>query len=405
MEFTLDKLLRVLKNFILIIITTTIASAMFFYLHTKLFIGVNFQTEFTLWSPSNYIDYNIAKTNSDIVLNNALEKINDEYSINLSDLKKMIQIEKTSNHEVFSIKITSSDSDMAYYIAKIFVKTISESTKEFKDVAVLNYPTGTTSYSDNLVKNTFIGGVIGFIFSTICAIIFSLIIKTVYNRKDIENNFNTNTISVIPKNFNEQALSLLSIYALNSVFNENNKIVAVTSCENQICNNFKLSRIIKKMININTDEAKTAQILAQSLANHKKTIYVNAKDNKESFNTKGEVGVEIATSIKNLSVVNFVNKDGVLLIKKMPKLLKSLSEKYDCVIVDVKSININSDALAIHNMIDGYILSVNAGNNNLTQIDNALNSLNRLNSNIYGIILANAKNSDVFHSKTFSRKR
>ena len=159
------------------------------------------------------------------------------------------------------------------------------------------------------------------------------------------------------------------------------------------------------MININTDEAKTAQILAQSLANHKKTIYVNAKDNKESFNTKGEVGVEIATSIKNLSVVNFVNKDGVLLIKKMPKLLKTLSEKYDCVIVDVKSININSDALAIHNMIDGYILSVNAGNNNLTQIDNALNSLNCLNSNIYGIILANAKNSDVFHSKTFSRKR
>ncbi len=396
MELTFDNLLGTLKRFIFFIIIITVTTATIFTLCSKLFNSGNFQAEATLYCSANDINFNIVNIKSDKTLARLSEKINGKYSISTNNLESMIQVSNSERDSLIIVKVKNPDGNTAYWIAKNLIDIIIESTETFKNLLVINQPSIVPSDTSNIVQTTVIGGMIGLIFSILCAIIISTKIKTVYTRKDIESNLNINIISAISKNTHKQELEILSLYAMKRSFNKNSKVIAVADICNNYYNKRKIMRYLKKIININSDDAPTAQFLALAIAQKRKTVYVNAKDTKQNFYTQDAFDTKSTFSTKNLSVVNALDKNGDLQIEKTTRLLKTLREKFDCVIVDVSSINENSKALTIHNIVDGYILNVNAGNNNLTQINNALNALNKLEVDVHGIILANAKKSDVF---------
>ena len=407
MEFSLEGLLRVFKRFIWIILAVTVVSAAVFGLYTKFFIGGSYQAEARLYSPTNNIELNIENIKNDAVLTSVSENIKDRYTISTDSLRSMIEIVKVGDNGVFTVKVTSSDSGTAYYVAKSLADVISASTDTFKNISVTNQPSSSPTYSSDLGRNAIVGGVIGLVVSVLGAVIVSLIMKTVYKRKDIENNFSVDVLGAIPKNKNQQALSVLGVYALDTAFSGNCKVVAVAGVGKANYCKCEIIRFIKKVVGLNSDKAETAKDLALAVANKgKKTVYVNARTNEESFGVKGNIGEQTATNVENLSVVNLIdeNAQGSIYSENTASLLKALSEKCDCVVVDVESVNASSDALSVHNMVDGYVLNVNAGNDNITQINNAISALSQLGANVHGVVLGNAKESDVFGGRTFEKK-
>ena len=85
-----------------------------------------------------------------------------------------------------------------------------------------------------------------------------------------------------------------------------------------------------------------------------------------------------------------MNKNPTKLIssKRMQELISFAEQYFDYIIIDTPPVNVVSDALLLHDKINGYIISVKSDFSNINYVNECIERLNRLDSEIFGIVLS-----------------
>ena len=82
-----------------------------------------------------------------------------------------------------------------------------------------------------------------------------------------------------------------------------------------------------------------------------------------------------------------MNPAGLLNSKKMRSLIKELEEEYDYIIFDSPPINVVSDAIILNDIINGYLIVVRADYSDVNGLTDAVEALNAVGAEIFGIVL------------------
>lgn len=85
-----------------------------------------------------------------------------------------------------------------------------------------------------------------------------------------------------------------------------------------------------------------------------------------------------------------INKNPTKLIssKRMQELISFSEQYFDYIIIDTPPVNVVSDALLLHDKINGYIISVKSDFSNINYVNDCVDRLNRLDAEIFGIVLS-----------------
>ncbi len=407
MEFTLKDMLRVIKRFIWFVAATTLACAVIagaytFFLKADTYLSTT-KVEVTKGDADKCMTY----IESESVLNLVVEKLNGKYNVSIDQLKAMISSEKVRETKFVNINVSDSDSGRTYWVCKYLVDLLDKGLANANsgvEVNVVNQPTKNPVKQSTVVRNTAVCGVLGFIVSLISVIVYSAVKKTIYRRSDIEKYFDLDVFGVLPNDNCEDALKVLGVNVLESSFGGDCKKVAVCGVGM-------------------SDDSNCAKDVAVALADiGRKTVYVDADitaEKENAFGVKAQHGLSdylvgikktspaVKTENKMLSVVTAgkVREDSAKLLasNKMKELLDLLAESYECVIVDCPSLSRKADGMAVHTCVDNYILSVSAGKDSISWLNNAYGSLTQLGVNVSGIVLTNANIKDVFGGRTFDK--
>ena len=76
---------------------------------------------------------------------------------------------------------------------------------------------------------------------------------------------------------------------------------------------------------------------------------------------------------------------------RMASFLEECSSKFDYIIIDTPPVNIVSDALLLHDKINGYIVVTRADYSDINETRECINALERVNAEIFGIVLTSLK--------------
>lgn len=93
------------------------------------------------------------------------------------------------------------------------------------------------------------------------------------------------------------------------------------------------------------------------------------------------------------------NPSELLGSRKMEKLLKILSEKFDYIIIDLPPVNIVSDALAISHLITGMILVIREDYTEKKELENCIRELRLSDVNVLGCVMNVTKNGKAGYGK------
>lgn len=91
------------------------------------------------------------------------------------------------------------------------------------------------------------------------------------------------------------------------------------------------------------------------------------------------------------------NPSELLASRKMEKLLKMLSEYFDCIIIDLPPVNIVSDAVAISKYLTGMILVVRQNYTEKDEFENCKRQLKLSNVNVLGLVMNGVNNGSSYY--------
>lgn len=77
--------------------------------------------------------------------------------------------------------------------------------------------------------------------------------------------------------------------------------------------------------------------------------------------------------------------------QKMSEFLAEYSKQFDYIIIDTAPINIVSDALLLHDKINGYIIVTRSDYSDVNETQTCIEALERVNAEIFGIVLTSLK--------------
>ncbi|MBQ8426275.1 MAG: hypothetical protein IJX16_00725 [Clostridia bacterium] len=417
MEITLKDVFRSIKRFICLILAITVIGGAVAGAYTYFFVGVKFysRAEMTCKNTS-VVASSMAGITSDNVLDAVLEEIADAYpEITKSQLSDMISTEQKTSTVYFTITVTSKDSGPAYYICNSLTQIATEKLST-NITGISKAPSTSPEYESGLIRNTAIGLALGFVLSLVISFSIASELKTVYRRSDLEKYFDVDVMGAIPKKKKKKALKLLSVNALDTAFNGNCKKIAVAGVgKNKNCSS--TSKAVNCLFGKSCDCKCSAGFdLALSLAGAgKRTVYIDGLNNgsteyglNDYLSEHQSKNPVVTTENKNLFVIYGGQKvqDSVELLSsaKMKNLLDILSKQCECIVLDLPGMGGSADAVSVHGFVDGYVLTVKSGANGVNQVNNALGTLHQLSAKVHGIILENAKRSDVFGGRTLIKK-
>ncbi len=93
------------------------------------------------------------------------------------------------------------------------------------------------------------------------------------------------------------------------------------------------------------------------------------------------------------------NPSELLGSNRMGKLLTTLKELFDYILIDLPPVNLVSDALAISKYLSGMILVIREGNTEKAELDSCVRQLNLSNAKILGCVMNETKNGKGYYSR------
>lgn len=99
------------------------------------------------------------------------------------------------------------------------------------------------------------------------------------------------------------------------------------------------------------------------------------------------------------SGANNVNPTKLIGSKRMANLIRSLEEQFDYIIIDTPPVNIVSDAILLHENVNGYVIVTRSDYSDVKSVGEAVSRLEQINAEIFGIVLTSVKLKTMGYSK------
>ena len=99
------------------------------------------------------------------------------------------------------------------------------------------------------------------------------------------------------------------------------------------------------------------------------------------------------------SGANNVNPTKLIGSKRMASLIHSLEEQFDYIVIDTPPVNIVSDAILLHELVNGYIIVTRSDYSDVKSVGEAVARLEQINAEIFGIVLTSVKLKTMGYGK------
>ncbi len=148
----------------------------------------------------------------------------------------------------------------------------------------------------------------------------------------------------------------------------------------------------KRVLLIDTDlrSAGLTEIFSLDRTTHGLTEYIAGVDAEPNFIELPEHKITLlaagAPTVKPQKIIGS---------QRMADFLAKYGERFDYIIIDTPPINIVSDALLLHDKINGYIVVTRADYSDINDTKACVEALERVNAEIFGIVLTSLKLKSV----------
>ena len=140
----------------------------------------------------------------------------------------------------------------------------------------------------------------------------------------------------------------------------------------------------KRVLLIDTDMRKptVANLFGINKMTHGLSEFLAGIDDTPNFINVPQHRITVLTS-------GGINKNPTKLIssKRMQELITFSEQYFDYIIIDTPPVNVVSDALLLHDKINGYIISVKSDFSNINYVNECVERLNRIDAEIFGFVL------------------
>lgn len=278
-----------------------------------------------------------------------------------------------------------------------------------------------------LTRNIAIGFILGFALATAYVVVVNSLDTTIYGRNDIETNFKAPIIGAIPVNsestkfkkrsfFKRNEVQDLSGVRQNVILNENTpfpvseafrmartnifylptekpckKFVvtsAIASEGKSTCGvnlSITLAQAGKKVLLIEADIRRPRVARYLGMVRHKGlSEYLAGLCDDINILRNTRIGVDVILSGTPSSLAA-----ELLETSRIDKLLSSLENEYDYIIIDTPPVNVVTDSTVLSSKVDGYILVMRAGMSDINEVKAAMGALEQVNAKILGLIVTN----------------
>jgi capsular exopolysaccharide synthesis family protein len=342
-------------------------------------------------------------------------------------IRGMTQIQAINNTELFEISVVSFSANDSYILVKAMQKiapVVIHNIKNTAEITVVDpviyplYPSG-----PNVIWNTMMGGMLGFLLSLIVSFLWEVVDIKVKDQQELMKRYQLPVLGAIP-NYNvfrrNKILTRLfkstkSLSNMSEGFHEETKFIITEAYKSLRTNlRFTLRKTGCKKIMINspmpqdgksTISMNLAIVMAQTGA---KVLLLDCDLRKgkihKLLHLKGAPGItDILSGIKsekeliqnttyeNLQVITMgslpPNPSELLASVQMEELLANLEKSFDYIIIDSPPVNVVSDSLCLGKLVDGVIVVVIENASTYPLVTNAVSKYKFADIKVLGFVL------------------
>lgn len=443
-EFSIHEIIILIKKRFLLISICTLTGVSIFFLINKFLINETYQASVQMYvNPKFSVDsaelneltyaqkvvttyISFLQTKS--FYKQIIKECNLQYTEN--ELKEMTNIQTINNTEIFQIDVTSFSPAEAYQIVKAMEKVAPllivsiDDTAKVRVVDPAEFPSIPTS--PNIVRNTFVGGFIGFILALLFSVLWEMLDVKLKSEDDLMKKYSLPILGVIPNFRFIKKKNNIRYKIMSRIRKEKNN----ERLENYDVNTrFMVEEAYKSFrtnlrFTLSGDKCKKIMISSPFPEDGKSTTSVNIAiaiaqtgagvllidcDLRKGrvhnyFNLKSTPGVsdilsgmlgleEVIqnTGFDNLQVMTIgsiaPNPTELLSSNSMEELMKRLEKYYEYIIIDTPPVEVVSDSLSLVKVVDGVVLVVREGVSTYPNITRAINKYKFVEAKILGFVI------------------
>lgn len=419
----LDELIEALKKrwlmILSIVLISTVISIVFnffiikpkYEVNTKVFIGKE-ESDNQGYNQNDVLMYQkLMKTYSEAIktkdlVSKSLSKIDSDLEV--SDVLNNLTVETIVDTQILKIKYRSNYTEEAMDIVKAiseeFIKTSKELVPNGKVKIIEEAELPKSPISPNKTMNIAIGFLIGIMVGISLAFILEFLDNTFKNKEQLARELELPVVGLIlkvikenifivekdPKSIAAERYKVLRTNIQYSSFDKKCKVIVITSSEasegkSVISGNLSLcmAQEEKKVILIDCDLRKASL--------HKKFGIPNLFGLSDVVAGKMDLHEVIYRYNENLAILTSgnipPNPSEMLSSKAFERLLNTLRESFDYIILDTPPILAVTDSQILSTKADGTILVVKAEKTKRDTVRDAVGYLKQVNTNIIGTVL------------------
>ena len=353
---------------------------------------------------------NIAK--SDSVIEKTIENLN--LNTTVAELKKDVTAKQIDSTQFLKITVTNNNPETAKNIANELSKVFTEQIKKIyniQNISIIDSAEAEKTPSNvNHAKDMIIAVVGGIFVSLIMVMCIYTFDDTAKDPKDIEENIKIRSIGTLPVNKNKEEIIVendpksnivesIKTLRTNILYATNKKIILITSAKKQegktyITNNLAVAfaEAGKKTILVNSNLREESQNYknfniekTEGLSDFIKEITNNKIANIE--NTEKYIK---ETKIPNLYILENgtlpPNPSELITSNNMKKVMETLNNMFDIVLIDSPSCLEVADSIALSSMVEGTILVAENRKTKISDLKKIKKLIEDVNGNIIGVI-------------------
>ncbi len=393
---------------------------------TSIVLVNNSEENTTITQNDITINKNLVDTYADIIQSKkVLNRVIDELDLDIDyeDLKKNVAVKAKENTEIIIISTFDENAEIAKNIANKIADVFEEeitSIYNIENVSVIDEAEeADTAYNVHPAKQFLIGIGGGFILSSMVVLIFFYFDDTIKNSEDIEKDLKVAILGQIPKYESKSDDSKKT----DLIICKDSKS-GISEAIRTLRTNLQFTSIDKSMKTIlitssvpSEGKSFVAANLAVSLANSGKNVLLIDADIRRGrqhrifgfHNKKGLSDLLLdnasqvyssyisRTDIPNLYLMckgsTPPNPSELLNSEKNKKLITTLSNNFDIIILDGAPINGLADSLVLSTLVDGVIVVAAERETTKTILESTKKNLDNVEANMIGVVLNKSEKS------------
>lgn len=460
MNLTLKDIFMSLWKSIYLIITASLIGTIIFWSFTYFMVDPTYEataklyvynekdnesyiTQSDLTVSKSLVDTYLIIVKSSPVLEETAERLRLRYpDIDAKYIDKMVTGNAINETEAFYISATDSNRQKATDVVNTIIDIVPEEIIRIVKAASVEVIEEAQLPAENdyewpIVRNSFVGFLIGFVLSVLYILVANSLDTTVYGRNEIISNFKIPIIGAIPSQFTTGKKKRKKIFSKESAMDTdgvNQSFVINKDTSFAVSEAYRMARTNIFYLPIEHSCRKIAITsaiaaegksycsinMAKSLAQAGKRVLLVDADMRKPRVAR-YLNIERAEGLSEFLAgitdrLNIIHSDELeadvilsgnssssaaelLATARIDTLFEKVNNDYDYIIIDTPPVNVVTDATVLSNKIDGYLISVRAGASDVDEIKRMVKSLEQVEAKIMGIVVSNIDPKSEMYGK------